>query len=182
MRMGSSSSSSSKDRDSGDSDSCPIILAVAARKPPDVRNPRTRKRDCLKDSDSSSGCSLKLFPEENAWHFVTLTPTRADRRVEFAINVIITGKTLAKLILSEHFHVRSTQPPTFLDCPHPTEKINYLLANKINPHEVCSEITKNTGSAIQLLFPPYQATRSDDIYKKCGQRQVDNLPTSLPCQ
>ena len=59
----------------------------------------------------------------------------------------------------------------FPDCPHPTNKINYLLVNKINPHEICSDVTKNTGSAIQLLFPPYQASKSkSNIYKKCGQR------------
>jgi hypothetical protein len=35
-----------------------------------------------------------------------VTPTRADRKIEFTINVVIT------------------------DCPHPTAKINYLLVNK----------------------------------------------------
>lgn len=99
------------------------------------------------DSDSS-GCSLSLFPEEDSWHYVTVTPTRTDRRVEFAVNVKVT------------------------DCPHPAGKINYLLVNKINPHEICSDVTKNTGSAIQLLFPPYQAgkRKKADIFKKCGQR------------
>lgn len=62
----------------------------------------------------------------------------------------------------------------FTDCPHPTDKINYLLVNKINPHEVCSEVTKNTGSAIQLFFPPYRANvdgkANSDLYRKCGQR------------
>ena len=53
-----------------------------------------RRRDCLKDSDSS-GCSLNLFAEENSWHYITVTPTRSDKTIEFAINVIITGKTLA---------------------------------------------------------------------------------------
>ena len=48
----------------------------------------------MKDSDSS-GCSLNLFAEENSWHYITVTPTRSDKTIEFAINVIITGKTLA---------------------------------------------------------------------------------------
>lgn len=50
-----------------------------------------RRRDCLEDSDKD-GCSLKLFPEEMEWHYITITPTRSDRRIEFAINVVITGK------------------------------------------------------------------------------------------
>ncbi len=32
-------------------------------------------------------------------------------------------------------------------------------------------MTKNTGSSIQLLFPPYQAAKSkNNVFKKCGQR------------
>ena len=51
-----------------------------------------RHRDCLEDSDEATGtCSLKLFPEENSWHYITVTPTRPDRKIEFAINVVITG-------------------------------------------------------------------------------------------
>ena len=54
-----------------------------------------RHRDCLEDPDESTGtCSLKLFPEENSWHYITVTPTRPDRKIEFAINVVITGLTL----------------------------------------------------------------------------------------
>ncbi len=54
-----------------------------------------RRRDCLVDSDSS-GCSLNLFPEEDSWHYITVTPTRTERRVEFAINVKITGEAKIK--------------------------------------------------------------------------------------
>ena len=55
-----------------------------------------RHRDCLEDPDESTGtCSLKLFPEENSWHYITVTPTRPDRKIEFAINVVITGMTLS---------------------------------------------------------------------------------------
>ena len=51
-----------------------------------------RHRDCLEDPDEATGtCSLKLFPEENSWHYITVTPTRPDRKIEFAINVVITG-------------------------------------------------------------------------------------------
>ena len=54
-----------------------------------------RHRDCLEDPDESTGtCSLKLFPEENSWHYITVTPTRPDRKIEFAINVVITGMTV----------------------------------------------------------------------------------------
>ncbi len=73
-----------------DGDSCPITISVAPRRPPDVHDPKTRRRDCLVDSDSS-GCALNLFPEEDSWHYITVTPTRTERRVEFAINVKITG-------------------------------------------------------------------------------------------
>ena len=46
---------------------------------------------------------------------------------------------------------------TLADCPHPvTENINYLLVNKFNPNEVCTEMTRNSRSSISLLFPPYQ--------------------------
>ena len=51
----------------------------------------SRRRDCLEDSDNN-GCSLNLFPEENSWHYLTVTPTRSDRMVSFAINVKITGE------------------------------------------------------------------------------------------
>ena len=37
-------------------------------------------------------CSLSLYPEENSWHFITVTPTVADRVIAFAISVSITGK------------------------------------------------------------------------------------------
>ena len=125
-----------------------------------------RKRDCLKDS-VGSGCDLKLFPEENSWHYITITPTRTDRRIEFAINVKITGRLDNLNSSFPYLNVFS------VDCPHPTNKINYLLVNKINPHEVCSDVTKNTGSAIQLLFPPYQAKLDEsNLYRKCGQRWV----------
>jgi hypothetical protein len=39
MRMG---SSASKKQSEVNDDSCPVIMAVEARKPPDVRNPQTR--------------------------------------------------------------------------------------------------------------------------------------------
>lgn len=98
LRMGSAGSAGSNNERDDLDDSCPVVLAVEARKPPDVRNPKTRKRDCLKDSEAGM-CSLKLFPEEDAWHFITISPTRTDRRVEFAINVVITGKFNDELIL-----------------------------------------------------------------------------------
>jgi len=45
------------------------------------------------------------------------------------------------------------------------------MVNKINPHEVCSEVTKNTASSIQLLFPPYQRPKvAKKDFRKCGQR------------
>ena len=36
-------------------------------------------------------CSLDLYPEENSWHFITVTPTIGDRVIAFAISVAITG-------------------------------------------------------------------------------------------
>ena len=51
-----------------------------------------RKRDCNQDGTSSAACSLDLFPEENSWHFITVTPTVADRVIAFAISVSINGK------------------------------------------------------------------------------------------
>ena len=79
---------------------------------------------------------------------MTVTPTRPDRKIEFAINVIVT------------------------DCPHPTARINYLLVNKINPHEVCTDVTRNSRSAIQLLFPPYQPKYDlrNRLHKQCDKR------------
>ena len=47
------------------------------------------------------------------------------------------------------------------------------MANRINPHEVCSNVAKNGASSIQLLFPPYKASNydgSNDMFKKCGKR------------
>ncbi len=81
--------------DGGDGDSCPITISVAPRRPPDVHDPKTRRRDCLADSDGAGGCSLNLFPEEDSWHYITVTPTRTERRVEFAINVKITGAEIS---------------------------------------------------------------------------------------
>jgi hypothetical protein len=34
---------------------------------------------------------MVLYPEEESWHYITITPTRSDRIIEFAIGIIITG-------------------------------------------------------------------------------------------
>ena len=120
----------------------------------------------MEDSDEATGtCSLKLFPEENSWHYITVTPTRPDRKIEFAINVIITGMKKQKQLSSQtqnririglKYGSKCISQP-LSDCPHPvSENINYLLVNKFNPHEVCTEMTRNSRSSISLLFPPYQ--------------------------
>ena len=47
-----------------------------------------------------------------------------------------------------------------------------MLVNKINPHEVCSDVTRNSRSAIQLLFPPYQPKYDlrNRLHKQCDKR------------
>jgi len=50
------------------------------------------------------------------------------------------------------------------------EKVNYLLVNKIDPHQICSGVIKNPRSAVQLLFPPYTPEAEDQSTKKCGAR------------
>ena len=50
-----------------------------------------RKRDCNQDGTSTAACSLDLYPEENSWHFITVTPTVPDRVIAFAISVSILG-------------------------------------------------------------------------------------------
>ena len=37
---------------------------------------------------------MELYPEENSWHFITVTPTVENRVIAFAISVSITGMTL----------------------------------------------------------------------------------------
>ena len=37
-------------------------------------------------------CSLELYPEENAWHYITVQPTVSNKIIEFSISVVITGK------------------------------------------------------------------------------------------
>ena len=44
-------------------------------------------------------CSLDLYPEENSWHFITVTPTIGDRVIAFAISVAITGTYFLVCIL-----------------------------------------------------------------------------------
>ena len=36
-------------------------------------------------------CSLDLYPEENAWHYITVQPTVINKIIEFSISVAITG-------------------------------------------------------------------------------------------
>ena len=36
-------------------------------------------------------CSLELYPEENAWHYITVQPTVSNKIIEFSISVVITG-------------------------------------------------------------------------------------------
>ena len=50
-----------------------------------------RKRDCNQDGTSTAACSLDLYPEENSWHFITVTPKVSDRVIAFAISISITG-------------------------------------------------------------------------------------------
>ena len=58
-----------------------------------------RHHECNKEEDDggqrgqqgSDSCSMVLYPEEESWHYVTITPTRSDRIIEFAIGIIITG-------------------------------------------------------------------------------------------
>jgi hypothetical protein len=147
--------SSASNSNSQDYDSCPLRISVAPRRPPDVLDPKTRKRECNEDDASSVACSLDLYPEENSWHYITVTPTRAERVIAFAISVALT------------------------DCPHPREKINYFLVNRIDPNQICSGTSKN--SAIQLLFPPYKPNFDIDdfAFRKCGKR-VTLMRRTLP--
>ena len=55
-----------------------------------------RHHECNKDDDSehrsqSDSCSMLLYPEEESWHYITITPTKVDRIIEFAIGIVITG-------------------------------------------------------------------------------------------
>ena len=34
---------------------------------------------------------MPLYPEEESWHYITITPTKVDRIIEFAIGIVITG-------------------------------------------------------------------------------------------
>ena len=69
---------------------------------------------------------------------------------------------------------------TLADCPHPvTENINYLLVNKFNPNEVCTEMTRNSRSSISLLFPPYQVCLTKLVSSGCiifyCMHKIDNI-------
>ena len=39
-------------------------------------------------------CSLELYPEENAWHYVSVQPTVINKIIEFSISVVITGLSI----------------------------------------------------------------------------------------
>ena len=43
-------------------------------------------------------CSLELYPEENAWHYITVQPTVSNKIIEFSISVVITGMAKSYLI------------------------------------------------------------------------------------
>ena len=40
-------------------------------------------------------CSLDLYPEENAWHYITVQPTVSNKIIEFSISVVITGTKIS---------------------------------------------------------------------------------------
>ncbi|CAB4064028.1 unnamed protein product [Lepeophtheirus salmonis] len=123
---------------------CPLRITAGPRRPPDGLNPGTRSMNCLEQGDI---CSLKLYPQENSWHYLTLTPTKLNKQIEFAISV------------------------TLKDCPYPSGSNNYLLVNRIDLHQICKS-NKNgggrTSAVLQLLFPPYQ--RKEEKEPLCGDR------------
>ena len=54
-----------------------------------------RRHNCMQDEFSyllNQRCSLELYPEENAWHYITVQPTVSNKIIEFSISVVITGK------------------------------------------------------------------------------------------
>jgi hypothetical protein len=38
---------------------------------------------------------MLLYPEEESWHYITISPTKMDRIIEFAIGIIITGQEIS---------------------------------------------------------------------------------------
>lgn len=74
-------------------DACPLRVSVAPRRPPNYLDPKTRRQSCLENNYSylPDRCSLELYPEENTWHYITVIPTLADKIIEFAISVVISG-------------------------------------------------------------------------------------------